>query len=228
MKLVGQDAGLEQEIQERLFESLLHIVRNAVSHGIESEADRKRNGKKPVGTVTLEANSNAQLLIIEVRDDGNGIDYEAVRKRAIEKGLLAANQFPSKAELAELIFHPGFSTREQASEVSGRGVGMNIVATTINQLHGRIEVDSEPGLGSTMRLLIPLRTGIEHVMVFRCDGQLFALPMESVTAAKTSNVNIGNVARLTLSSASSTARKCNPNPRRFDVERSDRTWQLRL
>ena len=176
VQLVGQNAGLEQEIQERLFESLLHIVRNAVSHGIESESERKGKGKNPVGTVTLEAKSNAQLLVIEVRDDGNGIDFEAVRRRAIEKGLLAASQFPSEAELAELIFHPGFSTREQASEVSGRGVGMNIVANTINQLHGRVEVDSASGQGSTMRLLVPLRTGIEHVMVFRCEEQLFASP----------------------------------------------------
>ncbi len=186
VKLVGEQAGLEQEIQERLFESLLHIVRNSVSHGVESQSKRTKAGKDPVGTITLEASSSAQLLIIEVRDDGNGLDYEAVRRRAIEKGLIAANHRSSKAELAKLIFHPGFSTREQASEVSGRGVGMDIVAKTIEQLHGRIEVDSVAGEGTTMRLMIPLRTGIEHVMVFRVSDQLFAIPMQSVTAAKSS------------------------------------------
>ncbi len=200
IKVVGEQAGLEQEIQERLFESLLHIVRNSVSHGIKSEAERIRNGKNPVGTVTLEAFSSAQLLVIEVRDDGSGVDYEAVRKRAIKKGLLAPNQNATHDELAKMIFQSGFSTREQASEVSGRGVGMDIVAKTITQLYGRIEVDSVAGQGTTIRLLIPLRTGIEHVMVFRSDGQLFALPMQSVTAAKSSYTRIGNITKLSLSS----------------------------
>lgn len=202
VKIVGEQAGLEQEIQERLFESLLHIVRNSVSHGIESETKRSAAGKPPVGIITLEASSSAQLLIIEVRDDGNGLDYEAVRKRAMEKGLISPDHFPSKNELAKLIFHPGFSTRETASKVSGRGVGMDIVAKTIEQLHGRIEVDSVDGQGTTMRLLIPLRTGIEHVMVFRLAGQLFAIPMQSVTAAKSSKTGADkNISKLSLSTA---------------------------
>lgn len=166
VQVVGENAGLEQEIQERLFESLLHVVRNSVSHGIEPEENRIKAGKNSQGTITLEASSNAQLLMIEVRDDGNGLDHEAVRKRAIEKGLLSPNHRASNSELAQLIFHPGFSTREQASAVSGRGVGMDIVAKTIEKLHGRVEVDSVAGQGTTIRLTIPLRTGIEHVMVF--------------------------------------------------------------
>lgn len=206
VKMKGEQTGLEQEIQERLFESLLHIVRNSVSHGVESESQRIKSGKDPVGTITLESYSNAQLLVIEVRDDGSGVDYDAVRKIAIEKGLLKAHQSPSDNEIAQLIFHPGFSTRRQASQLSGRGVGMDVVAKTIEQLHGRVEVDSNTGQGTTMRLLIPLRTGIEHVMVFRTDGQLFALPMQSVTAAKSSNANIGNLAKLSLSSAFSLSR----------------------
>ena len=109
IQVVGEHAGLEQEIQERLFESLLHVVRNSVSHGIESEGERVAAGKNRVGTVTLEASSSAQLLMIEVRDDGNGLDYEAIRRRAIDKGLLSSNQTPSNDELAKLIFHSGFS-----------------------------------------------------------------------------------------------------------------------
>ncbi len=201
VEIIGDDSGLEQEIQERLYESLLHIVRNSVSHGIDTPENRRNTGKDPVGKVTLEAFSNPQLLIIEVRDDGNGLNYDVVRQKAIDKGLIGRHQNPSDEELANLIFHPGFSTRTQASEVSGRGVGMDIVAKTVRQLHGRVEIDTVPGQGTTMRLLIPLRTGIEHVMVFRCDGQLFALPMQSVTAAKSSNTNIGSIAKLTLSSA---------------------------
>ncbi len=184
VELIGENAGLEQEIQERLYESLLHVVRNSVSHGIELESQRVKLGKDSIGTITLEATSNAQLLIIEVRDDGGGIDFDAVRKRATEKGLIAAGQEMNQNQLGKLIFHPGFSTRETASAVSGRGVGMDIVATTIGQLKGRIEVDSERKLGTTIRILIPLKSGIEHVMVFRSGQQLFALPMQAVSSAK--------------------------------------------
>ncbi|MEM7782528.1 MAG: response regulator [Planctomycetota bacterium] len=190
VKLMGENSGLEQEIQEKLFESLLHVVRNSVSHGIETPSDRKKAGKDPVGHVELEASSNAQLLVIEVRDDGGGINYGAIKKRATEKGLIGPMDNPTENQLGKLIFHPGFSTRQTASTVSGRGVGMDIVATTMDQLRGRIEVESVSGQGTTMRFLIPLRTGIEHVMLFRAGGQIFALPMQSVTAAKSSQSNV--------------------------------------
>lgn len=189
VQMHGENAGLEQEIQERLFESLIHVVRNSVSHGIESESDRVKAGKNPVGTISLEASSNAQLLIIEVRDDGAGIDYAAVRQRATEKGLLLPGQEVSEGRLGKLIFHPGFSTKQTASEVSGRGVGMDIVATTVEQLKGRIEVDSIRGEGTKIRILIPLKSGIEHVMVFRAGEQLFGLPMQAVSSAKRANGN---------------------------------------
>ncbi|MEL7497474.1 MAG: response regulator [Planctomycetota bacterium] len=204
--LEGEHAGLEQEIQERLFDSLLHVVRNSVSHGIESPSVRRKSDKDECGTITLSASSNAQLLMIEVRDDGGGINYDAVRQRGIEKGLLSADQRLSNEQLARLIFHPGFSTREKASEVSGRGVGMDVVATTIEQLHGRIEIDSTPGKGTTMRLLVPLRTGIEHVMVFQSGGQLFALPMQAVSAAKSAKVaSKENLETVSLATALSVA-----------------------
>ena len=189
VQLAGQNVGFEQEIQERLFESLLHVVRNSVSHGIESDSVRVKNGKNTVGTIKLEASSNAQLLIIDVRDDGAGIDYPAVRKRATEKGLLLPGQEASEAKLGKLIFHPGFSTKQTATAVSGRGVGMDIVATTIEQLKGRIEVDSVRGQGTHIRIMIPLKSGIEHVMVFRAGEQLYALPMQAVSSAKRANGN---------------------------------------
>lgn len=189
LEILGEGTGLEQEIQERLYEPLLHIVRNAVSHGIELPEVREKAGKNGTGTVTVEAYSTAQRLEIEVRDDGGGIDYNAIRNRAIDKGLIAVNQPLTDAELGKLIFHPGFSTRQQASEVSGRGVGMDIVATTIDQLRGRVDVESELGRGTTLRITIPLRTGIEHVMVFRAAGQLFALPMQAVQAAQAAHLN---------------------------------------
>jgi len=196
VNFIGENTGLEQEIQERLFESLLHVVRNSVSHGIQSPENRSAAGKDEAGTITLAASSSAQSLVIEVRDDGNGVDYDAVRNRGIEKGLITANQNITNAELANLIFHPGFSTRETASEVSGRGIGMEVVATTLEQMHGRIEVESTPGQGTTMRLLIPRRTGIEHVMVFRSHDQLFALPMQSIVAVKKSRKGFSSLHQL--------------------------------
>lgn len=182
LEILGGDTGLEQEIQERLYEPLMHIVRNAVSHGIEAPEQRQQTNKSARGTVTVSAHSNAQQLIVKVQDDGRGIDYPAVRNRAIEKGLITATQPITNQELGKLIFHPGFSTRDQASEISGRGVGMDIVSAAIEQLRGRIDIDSTPGRGTTMQISIPLRTGIEHVMVFRSANQLFALPMQSVKA----------------------------------------------
>ena len=199
VKFVGENNGLEQEIQERLFESLLHVVRNSVSHGIMSPEDRTTSGKDETGTITLEASGSAQLLVIEVRDDGNGVNYEAVRNRGIEKGLIAPHQQISNEQLANLIFQPGFSTKDAASEVSGRGVGMDVVATTLEEMHGRIEVESITGKGTTIRLLIPRRTGIEHVMVFRSHDQLYALPMQSIVAAKQSREGFASLSRLNFS-----------------------------
>ena len=198
LQVRGENTGLEQEIQERLFEPLLHIVRNAVSHGVELPDKRLNAGKDETGLIVVEAHSNAQRLVIEVRDDGAGIDFAAVRNRAIEKGLIAANQLMSDSELGKLIFHPGFSTRDQASEVSGRGVGMDIVASTMEHLCGRVDVESELELGTTMRLTIPLKTGIEHVMVFRSAEQLFALPMQSVKAVNASGTVAKSIQRMSL------------------------------
>ncbi len=196
---LGQETGLEQELQEKLHEPLLHIIRNAVSHGIEAAKIRKQAGKKKAGTITLEAQSNSQLLAIEIRDDGGGLDYDAIRRRAIDKGLIGGNPMLSHQELGRLIFHPGFSTCQQATEVSGRGVGMDIVAGVLEQMRGRIEIDSSPGKGTTMRLVVPLRSAIEHVMVFRTSGQLFALPTQSVSGAHSSEQRTENIFTLSLS-----------------------------
>ncbi|MGI9471968.1 MAG: hybrid sensor histidine kinase/response regulator [Rubripirellula sp.] len=187
--LVGEDAGIERSLQQRLYEPLLHIVRNSVCHGIESPEDRAGNGKESAGTITLEAKSGPDLFVIEVRDDGRGLDYDAIRRRGIEKGLLDAEQAASRQELSQLIFHPGFSTRETTSQVAGRGVGMDVVASTLQRMRGWLEVDSEPNQGTRIRLSFPLPSVIQHAMVFRSAGQLFALPMQSVQSAGSSDPN---------------------------------------
>lgn len=184
MEFVGGDVRLERSLQERLFEPLLHIVRNAVSHGIEHPVSREQEGKPKVGRVTLSAHSNATSLVFEVRDDGRGLDYEKLEQKGRERGLIPAGAAPSRDRLGRLIFHPGFSTRSEVSEVSGRGVGMDVVATQVHRMRGRVEIDSETGGGTCIRLQIPLRSAIEHAMVMRCGGQLFAVPMQFVQAAR--------------------------------------------
>jgi len=162
---VGGEIGVEQTVQEKLFDPLLHMVRNSVSHGIETPDERVRAGKSPQGKITLSATANSNALIVTIGDDGRGLNYDAIRKRGCERGLLSPAVNPDRKQLARLIFHAGFSTREAASSVSGRGIGMDVVATTLERMHGRIDVDSEPGQGTTMTITVPLAPGIEHAMV---------------------------------------------------------------
>jgi chemotaxis protein histidine kinase CheA/ActR/RegA family two-component response regulator len=183
LQLIGEHVGLDASLQQQLYEPLLHIVRNAVSHGIEPEARRVAAGKQPVGTLTLEAHGGSNMLAVTVRDDGQGLDYDALRRRGVEMGLLSPNRPASHTELARLIFHPGFSTRTAANEISGRGVGMDVVAAALERMHSWIEVDSAPGYGTTVRLLIPLHSVIEHVTVFRAGRQEFAIPTQFVKFA---------------------------------------------
>lgn len=183
MVLHGEGTGVDRSLQQRLYEPLSHIVRNAVCHGIEAAEQRRDRGKPPSGKITLEASSGSDLLIIQVRDDGGGLDYDAIRRRGVAAGLLAADQSAGEQELAQLIFHPGFSTRQTADRQAGRGVGMDVVAATLRRLRGWYQVESVPGRGTTIRLGIPLPSAIQHLMVFRSAGQLFAVPMAAVCQA---------------------------------------------
>jgi chemotaxis protein histidine kinase CheA/CheY-like chemotaxis protein len=182
-QLVGQGTRAERSLQERLFEPLMHLVRNAVSHGVEDANRRAAAGKPAAGRITLEATSDASTLTIEIRDDGAGINEEAVERRGRELGLLPLGQPVNRERLWKLIFHPGFSTRTEVSSISGRGVGMDVVASWIRQLRGRIDIESVSGKGATFRLQIPLRSAIEHALIVRVGTQLFALPMRGVDTA---------------------------------------------
>ncbi len=193
LKLLGEDAGIERSLQQRLYEPLLHIVRNSVCHGIETKEERLQSGKDPVGTITLEAKSGPDLFVIEIRDDGKGLDYDAIRRRGVESGLITTDQAATHAELSQLIFHPGFSTRETTSQVAGRGVGMDVVASTLQRMRGWLEVESQPREGTRVRLSFPLPSVIQHAMVFRSGKQLFALPMQSVQNAGEVDVDKGSV-----------------------------------
>ncbi|MEZ6060404.1 MAG: response regulator [Planctomycetaceae bacterium] len=185
LRMIGQGTRVDRSLQERLFEPLMHIVRNAVSHGIESPDERSACGKPAAGTLTLQARSDMSHLHIEVHDDGRGLNDEQLEHRGRELGLLPVGQTVSREQLWKLIFHPGFSTRTGVSRVSGRGVGMDVVDSWVRRLRGRIDIESTTGQGTTFRLQIPLRSAIEHAMVVRVGGQLFALPMHAVEQTST-------------------------------------------
>lgn len=180
---VGEETGIERSLQEKVYEPLLHIVRNCVGHGIETPDERAARGKPAAGRVVLEAHSGPDLLVFEIRDDGRGLDYDAIRRRGLERGLIKPDMAPSRDELAQLIFQPGFSTRDVASELAGRGVGMDVVAATLDRMRGWIQVESETDHGTTIRLNIPLPSVIQHAMVLRSSGQLYALPMQFIRGA---------------------------------------------
>jgi two-component system chemotaxis sensor kinase CheA len=178
----GEHTDLDKGLLDAIAEPLTHLVRNAVSHGIESSAERVRQGKPAHGTIRLDAYHQANQVMIEVRDDGAGIDTQKVKKRAHERGILGAEEAArlSKAEILALIFRPGFTTADQITEVSGRGVGLDVVQTVLQRLKGTVQVETEPGQGTTFRLQLPLTLAIIKALLFRVEERLYAIPLNAV------------------------------------------------
>ncbi len=181
----GEDTELDKTVVEEIADPLMHLVRNALDHGIEQPEARQKRGKPRKGTVRLEARQKGDHIIVQVCDDGAGIDPARIAKKAVEKGLLAAERLRAMnpREILDLIFLPGFSTAEQVSDVSGRGVGMDVVRTNLDKLNGVIEVESEPGRGSTVTLRLPLTLAILPALLVRAQGDTYALPLRSVMEA---------------------------------------------
>lgn len=182
LELKGEHTELDKRMIDELGDPLVHLVRNAIDHGLESEAERRLSGKSEVGTLTLEAAHSGNSVLIYVRDDGGGINAEKVRARAIERGLItrSAAAEMTERELAQFIWHPGFSTADSVSDLSGRGVGMDIVKTRIAELSGTVEVDSKQGVGTTFTIRLPLTLAIIHGLLFRARHGIFAAPIENV------------------------------------------------
>jgi len=178
----GQDTTLDKSLLEAVRDPLTHAVRNAVDHGIELEADRVRAGKPPEGVVRLRAYQQSGAVIIEVMDDGAGIATDRVLGKAVERGLITAEAAAAmtEREALQLIFVPGFSTAREVTSVSGRGVGMDVVRTNVERAGGRVEIESRPGAGTTLRLRVPLTLAIIPALVVECEGQSFALPQGSL------------------------------------------------
>jgi chemotaxis protein histidine kinase CheA len=184
VETVGDETGLDRAVQDKAFEPLLHVVRNAVSHGIEAPAERTAAGKPSAGKVTLEASRAGNTLMLAVSDDGRGLDYAAIAAKGRRLGLIAPGDEPGVDRLNALIFQPGFSTREAANAIAGRGVGMDVVSQEVGRLHGSVELQSNPGKGTRLTLRLPARLSLQQATIFRVGGRAFALPVELVELAQ--------------------------------------------
>jgi len=178
----GEDTELDKSIIEEIGDPLVHMIRNAVDHGIEPPEERVKKGKPEEGTIWLKAYNEGNMIVIEIKDDGKGMDANILKQKAIEKGIITPQEAEnmSDKEAFMLIFKPGFSTAEKVTNVSGRGVGMDVVKTNIEKLNGIIEIDSVPGKGTTIKLKIPLTLAIIQALLVASQEDLFAVPLSNV------------------------------------------------
>ncbi|NMF28986.1 chemotaxis protein CheA [Cellulosimicrobium aquatile] len=182
IEMTGGDTELDRSLLEAVKDPLTHLVRNAVDHGIEAPEDRRRAGKRPQGLVTLRAYHSNGQVVVEITDDGAGIDPEKVGRTAVAKGLRTAGDVAAMApsELLDLLFLPGFSTAAKVTNVSGRGVGMDVVRTNIEAIGGSVDVESTVGTGTTWRMRIPLTLAIMPALTVMCCGAVYAIPQVSL------------------------------------------------
>jgi chemosensory pili system protein ChpA (sensor histidine kinase/response regulator) len=182
LTLAGAETELDNNIIQQIADPLLHLVRNAVAHGVEREEERYLAGKTDHGNVAVRAYHRGNHIYIEVEDDGRGIDYDKVRKTAIEMGMVSAEGVAdlTERELLDLLFRPGFSTAPRKTELAGRGVGLDVVRSNLTQLNGEIEVETEKSLGTRFTLKVPLTLIISQALFIRCGKTSFALPLAFV------------------------------------------------
>ncbi len=182
LRIEGEETELDKTVIEEIADPLVHLIRNAVDHGLEAPGDREAAGKPATGVIHLRAYHKGNTVVIEVEDDGRGLDPELLRRKAVDKGLLGeeAAYALEDREALELIFTPGFSTAEQVSAISGRGVGMDVVRSNIRKLKGQVFIDSEPGRMTRLSLTLPLTLAIIDALTVIVDGMLYAIPLEAV------------------------------------------------
>lgn len=182
LEMIGEDTDLDKNLVEALADPLVHLVRNSVDHGVEMPSEREEAGKPKEGTVVLTAAQEGDHILLTIEDDGKGMDANVLRGKAVEKGLMDAESAArlDDKEVYSLIFMPGFSTKDQISDISGRGVGMDVVKTRIAQLNGSVEIDSIFGKGSKISIKLPLTLAIMPTLMVQLEEQLFALPLVNV------------------------------------------------
>jgi len=181
LRIYGESTEVDKSVIEELNDPLVHIVRNSIDHGIELPSERIAKGKPEYGTITLGAFQEGNYIVIQIEDDGKGIDPVLIEKKAREKGLIKSKDLRlTSKEIINLIFEPGFSTAEKITDISGRGVGMDVVKTNIGRINGIIDVSSEVGKGTRIILKIPLTLAIIQVLMVKINGEIFALPLSSI------------------------------------------------
>jgi len=178
--LEGEGTRIDKAIIDEIGEPLVHMIRNAVDHGIEAPAVRVARGKTPTGTILLSAMQESNHVLITIMDDGAGIDAAAVRRKAVDRGLLKADESLAERELVQLIFSQGFSTADKVSELSGRGVGLDVVLKSIERLNGLVDVETVPGVGTKFIIQLPLTLAIISALLVEVSGRVYAIPLASV------------------------------------------------
>lgn len=180
LKMTGEHTELDKTVLEKIGDPLVHLVRNSIDHGIESTEKRVAAGKPEVGTIHLNAYHKGGNITVEISDDGAGLDRDRILSKARERGLIAADEEPSDERVYNLIFQPGFSTAEEVSDVSGRGVGMDVVRRNITELGGNVQISSTPGEGSTVRIRLPLTLAILDGQLVRVGRETYVVPLISI------------------------------------------------
>jgi two-component system, chemotaxis family, sensor kinase CheA len=182
LKISGQDTDVDKGLLDAIAEPLTHIIRNSISHGIEMPEQREAAGKPALGTISLHAYHQANQLMVEIRDDGAGIDPAKVKSKALQTKLIKPEEAErmSPQEILDLIFRPGLSTAQEITEVSGRGVGLDVVRSVLLRMKGAVEMESQIGQGTTFRLKLPLTLAIVQALMFRIEHRLYAIPLNSV------------------------------------------------
>ena len=178
--MIGENTELDKTVMEKIGDPLVHLVRNSLDHGLENAEERTANGKSSNGTITLNAYHHGGNIVIEVKDDGAGLNKERIRQKAIEKGLVGEDETLSDTQIHDLIFQAGFSTADVVSDVSGRGVGMDVVRRNIAELNGSIEVTSKPGEGSTFSIRLPLTLAILDGQLVKVGEEVYIFPLVSI------------------------------------------------
>lgn len=183
----GQETELDRSIIDELSDPLTHLLRNAIDHGIEKPEARRAKGKDGEGRIELKAYQKGSEIIIEVKDDGAGIDSDIIGRKAIEKGIVTEEELEQleRRDILDFVFHPGFSTASEVTDVSGRGVGMDIVRNVVKKLDGQISIESELGQGSTFTISLPLTLAITQALMITVDGDTFAIPLNAVSETLT-------------------------------------------
>lgn len=180
--LEGEETELDKTVLDEIGEPLVHLIRNAVDHGLETPSGRRARGKEPCGTLTLGARHESNHIVISVSDDGAGMDPDEIRSKAVARGVLEpeAARGMTRGEILQLAFLPGFSTRSEVTETSGRGIGLDVVKKIVSSLNGSIEIESKPGRGTTFTMMLPLTLAIITALMVEVAGEIYAVPLSGV------------------------------------------------